>query len=76
MIETMVCGYHVYKEIRCAAVGEELSCILKRGGELSRFVRCSSGKIGSNRRSRPKKDAVSMFDGLFFVEQNSRTLRF
>ena len=27
MIETMVCGYHVYKEIRCAAVGEELSCI-------------------------------------------------
>ena len=27
MIETMVCGYHVYKEIQCAAVGEELSCI-------------------------------------------------
>ena len=27
MIESMVCGYHVYKEIRCAAVGEELSCI-------------------------------------------------
>ena len=27
MIETMVCGYHVYKEIRCAAVGEELPCI-------------------------------------------------
>ena len=27
MIETVVCGYHVYKEIRCAAVGEELSCI-------------------------------------------------
>ena len=27
MIETVICGYHVYKEIRCAAVGEELSCI-------------------------------------------------
>ena len=27
MIETMVCGYHVFKEIRCAAVGEEMSCI-------------------------------------------------
>ena len=27
MIETVVCGYHMYKEIRCAAVGEELSCI-------------------------------------------------
>ena len=28
MIETMVCGYHMYKEIWCAAVGEEqLSCI-------------------------------------------------
>ena len=26
-VDTMVCGYHVYKEIRCAAVGEELSCI-------------------------------------------------
>ena len=27
MIEAMVCGYHVYKEIWCAAVGEELSCM-------------------------------------------------
>ena len=27
MIESMVCGYNVYKELRCAAVGEELSCI-------------------------------------------------
>ena len=27
MIETTVCGYHVFKEIRCAAVGEEMSCI-------------------------------------------------
>ena len=27
MIEAMVRGYHVYKEIWCAAVGEELSCI-------------------------------------------------
>ena len=27
MTETVVCGYHMYKEIRCAAVGEELSCI-------------------------------------------------
>ena len=27
MIETTVCGYHMYKEIRCAAVGEGLSCI-------------------------------------------------
>ena len=27
MIETVVCGYHVYKEIRCAVVGEEPSCI-------------------------------------------------
>ena len=27
MIESMVCGHHVYKEIRCATVGEELSCI-------------------------------------------------
>ena len=29
MIETVVCGYHVYKEIRCAAVREELFCIKK-----------------------------------------------
>ena len=27
IIEAMVRGYHVYKEIWCAAVGEELSCI-------------------------------------------------
>ena len=27
MIEAMVRGYQVYKEIFCAAVGEELSCI-------------------------------------------------
>ena len=26
MIEAMVHGYHVYKEIWCAAVEEELSC--------------------------------------------------
>ena len=71
MIETMVCGYHVYKESRCAAVGED-----KRGGELSRSVRCSSGKIGSNRWSRPKKDIVSILNSLFFVDQNSQTLRF
>ena len=38
------------------------------------MVRCSSGKIGSNRRSCPKKDIVSMFDGLFFVDQNFQTL--
>ena len=42
-------------------------------GELSPSVCCSSGKIGSNRRSRPKKDIVDMFDGLFFVDQNSQT---
>ena len=69
MIESMVCGYHVYKEIQCAAVGEELSCIR----EVKNYSRCSSGKIGSNRRSRPKKDNVGMFDGLFFVDQNSQT---
>ena len=45
----------------------------KRSSELSRSVRCSSGKIGSNRRSRPKKDIVGMFDGLFFVDHNSQT---
>ena len=27
MIEAIVRGYHVYKEIWCAAVGEELSCM-------------------------------------------------
>ena len=27
VIEAMVRGYHVYKEIWCAAVGEELSCM-------------------------------------------------
>ena len=32
-------GYHVYKEVWCAAVGEELSCIRS---ELSQSVRCSS----------------------------------
>ena len=26
MIEIMVCGYHVYTEIQCAAIGEELPC--------------------------------------------------
>ena len=57
MIETVVCGYHVYKEIWCAAVGEELHM---RGGELSPFVCCSSGKIGSNRWSHPKKDIVGI----------------
>ena len=47
----------------------------KRGGELSRSVHCSSGKIGSNRWSRPKKD-IGMFHSLFSVDQNSQTLRF
>ena len=28
----------------------------------------------SNRWSRPKKDIVSMFDGLFFADQNSDSL--
>ena len=46
----------------------------KRSEELSQFVRCSSGKIGSNRQSHPKKDIVGLFDGLLFVDQNS--LRF
>ena len=27
VIEAMVRGYHVYKEVWCAAVGEELSCV-------------------------------------------------
>ena len=27
MIEAMVRGYHVYKEIWCADVGKELSCV-------------------------------------------------
>ena len=45
-----------------------------RGGELSPFVCCSSGKIGSNRWSHPKKDIVGMFDSLFFADQNSQTL--
>ena len=27
IVNIMVCGYHMYKEICCAAVGEELSCI-------------------------------------------------
>ena len=27
VIKAMIRGYHVYKEIWCAAVGEELSCI-------------------------------------------------
>ena len=27
MIEAMVRGYHVYKEVWCAAIGEELSCV-------------------------------------------------
>ena len=26
-IEAMVRGYHVYKEVWCAAVGEEMSCV-------------------------------------------------
>ena len=26
-IEAMVRGYHVYREVWCAAVGEELSCV-------------------------------------------------
>ena len=42
----------------------------KRSGELLPSVCCSSGKIGSNRWSHPKKDIVGMFAGLFFVDQN------
>ena len=45
----------------------------KRGGELLPSVRCSSGKIGSNCWSHPKKDIVGMVDGLFFIDQNSQT---
>ena len=55
MIETMVCGYNVYKEIWCAAVGEELSCIR----EVENY--CDPFAVG-----RPKKDIVGMFDGLSF----------
>ena len=42
MIETMVRGYRVYKEVWCAAVGEELSCMREMRTLLS------SCKIGSN----------------------------
>ena len=65
MIETMVCVYNVYKEIRCAAVGEEVSCIREVENYRDPFA-----------VRRPKKDIVGMFDGLFFVDQNSQTLQF
>ena len=43
-------------EIRCAAVGEELSCIREVENYSDPFA------VG-----RPKKDIVGTFDGLFFV---------
>ena len=44
VIKAMIRGYHVYKEIWCAAVG------VHKRRELSRSIHCSSGKIGSDRR--------------------------
>ena len=44
----------VIKEVWCAAVGEELSCMREVENSVSRSVHCSSCKIGSNRRSHSK----------------------
>ena len=68
VVETMVCGYHVYKEICCAAVGEELSCIR----EVENYRYCDPFAVAVVRLG----VIVGMFDGLFFVNQNSQTLRF
>ena len=67
-IKTVVCGYHVYKEIRCAAVGEELFCIKKVENYRYLFA-VAVVRYGVIRRSCPKK---GMFDGLFFIDQNSQ----
>ena len=67
MIETMVCVYHMVQGNSVCYCWRR-AILHKRGIELLRSVHCSSGKIGSNHWSRPKKDTVSMFDGLFFVD--------
>ena len=42
MIEGMVRGYHMYKEIWCAAVGEELSCMREVENYRDAFVVAAS----------------------------------
>ena len=42
MIEAMVRGYHMYKEIWCAAVGEELSCMREEENYRDAFAVAAS----------------------------------
>ncbi len=50
-IEAVVRGYHAYKDIWTAVVGEELPC--QRESQPSGPVRCGSAEGRSDRRPRP-----------------------
>ena len=40
-METMVCGYHVYKDVGEANIGEELHCEREQGKSSGSFHCCS-----------------------------------
>ena len=48
----MVCGYHVYKEVWCAAVGEELFCVREVENYCDPFTMATPLLIVRVRRSR------------------------
>ena len=52
----MVRGYHMYREIWLATVGEELYCVREVGNYRDLFA------VRSCHRSRPKKDIVGVLD--------------
>ncbi len=52
-VEAMVRGYHAYKDIWTAVVGEELPCQRERARQPSGPVRCGSAEGRSDRRPRP-----------------------
>ena len=60
MTEAMARGYHVYKEIWCADIGEKLSSVR----EVLQSVHYGCCKIRNNRRSHPEKDIISVFNVL------------
>ena len=68
-VEAMVRGYHVYKDVWCAAVGEEVSCV-REVNYHDRFA-IAVMRFGVVVGHVPRKNIIGMFDVLKAKWNNS-----
>ena len=59
-VEAMVRGYHVYKDVWSAALGEQLYILPERAYKHEGSLRCGGGAITCYRRSYTKEDIFNM----------------